>query len=550
MTKAEMFKAALEKDLTKHKNAELLLEVLKVQEEKTKPMVTAAKKQYEYCMEQTAVLARSGNAKQGVSWYETAHKFAIWSATEDFDMYMIASEWNREPRARFWLPRRDVLEGKHRVASRIQEFIDDDKALYLSLSTPPGAGKSTLIKFLLSYIAGKFPQSANMYISYSDGMSKMMYDSVSAMLTDTAEYGHNDIFSNGSPALSAEYSTISYRRKGDFPTIGIISLGGSVTGRTRANKFMVTDDLVKNAEVARNPQRLETLWQDYRDTLTTRQIGDNVKQIMLGTIWSLHDPISKMKTEHEGDPRYRFIAIPVCDEDGHSNFEYKCADNYTDKKIQDIKENSDPVTFSCLYMQTPIEREGLVFSEDNVNWYNGILPEGGLLRKIAVCDVAWGGGDFLSMPFAYIYSDGSIYIHSIVYNNKDKNVTQPLVADQIIKNKSEQIRFEANNGGDSYAENIDNELRNRGVRTNITWKKAPTNQSKIGRIMQYAPDIKKMYFRNDKERGAEYGKFLEDLFRFNQNGKNIHDDAPDSLAQLCDFWFNGTATVEVIQRFV
>ena len=50
--------------------------------------------------------------------------------------------------------------------------------------------------------------------------------------------------------------TISYRRRGDFPTIGLVSLGGSVTGRTRANKFLVSDDLVKNAEVARSPERL------------------------------------------------------------------------------------------------------------------------------------------------------------------------------------------------------------------------------------------------------------------------------------------------------
>ena len=29
------------------------------------------------------------------------------------------------------------------------------------------------------------------------------------------------------------------------------------------------------------------------------QIGEDVKQIMLGTIWSLHDPISRIKLEHE-----------------------------------------------------------------------------------------------------------------------------------------------------------------------------------------------------------------------------------------------------------
>jgi len=222
----------------------------------------------------------------------------------NFDDYMVACEWKREPRARFWLPRRKVLEGKHKIATQIQEFIDDPDALYLGFSMPPGTGKSTLIKFLLAYIAGKYPRSANMYVSYSDGMIKMMLDSEKAILTDHDEYCHNEIFiSNGSPAISAEYKTISYRRAGDFPTLGLVSLGGSVTGRTRANKFLVTDDLVKNKEEARSPERLEKLYGDYLATLTTRMIGDSVKQIQLGTIWSAYDPISRMKAEHEGDPR-------------------------------------------------------------------------------------------------------------------------------------------------------------------------------------------------------------------------------------------------------
>lgn len=101
-----------------------------------------------------------------------------------FDDYMIACEWRREPKARFWLPRRKVLEGQHKIATQIQEFLDDPDALYLGFSMPPGTGKSTLIKFLLAYIAGKYPKSANMYVSYSDAMTKMILDSEKAILTD------------------------------------------------------------------------------------------------------------------------------------------------------------------------------------------------------------------------------------------------------------------------------------------------------------------------------------------------------------------------------
>ncbi len=90
-----------------------------------------------------------------------------------FDEFMIAMELDREPQARFWLPRRKVLEGKHHIATKIQNFMDDPDALFLGFSQPPGTGKTTIIKFLLAYIIGKEPTSANMYISYSDGMTKM-----------------------------------------------------------------------------------------------------------------------------------------------------------------------------------------------------------------------------------------------------------------------------------------------------------------------------------------------------------------------------------------
>ena len=236
--------------------------------------------------------------------YDLIRNTYFYAGQYSFDDFMVGMEWNREPQARFWLPRRKVLEGKHRIVTQIQEFMDDPNALYLGFSLPPGTGKTTLIKFLLAYIIGRDPRAANMYVSYSDGMTKMMLDSEKSMLTDRNEYCFHDIFPGlGEPDISAEYKTLSYRRAGDFPTLGLISLGGSVTGRTRANKFLITDDLVKNKEEARSPERLEKLYSDYTATLTTRMIGDNVKQIMLGTRWSAYDPIGRMEEKNGEDPR-------------------------------------------------------------------------------------------------------------------------------------------------------------------------------------------------------------------------------------------------------
>lgn len=480
--------------------------------------------------------------------YELIYATYLLGAQDSFDDYMSACEFYREPQARFWWPRRKVLEGKHKIATQIQEFIDDPNALYLGFSMPPGTGKSTMIKFLLSYIAGKYPKSANMYVSYSDGMVKMIEDSVRSILTDTDEYRHNDIFpDNGQPDMSAEYHTISYRRKGDFPTIGLVSLGGSVTGRTRSNKFLISDDLVKNSEVARSPERLEKLYSDYKSTLTTRMIGEEVKQIQLGTIWSVHDPISRMKAEHEGDPRYRFIAIPVWDENEQSNFEYEHPDRYTTEKIRQIKEDLDPVDFSCLFLQRGIEKEGLAFPYDEMQYYNGVLPGDEPDNILFFCDVAFGGGDSLAMPICYLYGD-SAYIVDVVFDKNSKEITEPRVVGKIMHHGCKMGRFEANNGGDFYSADIDKALKEKGYRCNISSKKASSTASKTARIEQYAPDIRNLYFLESRLQPEEYRRFMNETTAFSFTGKNTHDDAPDSLAGLCAYLLERQKIITVARR--
>lgn len=481
--------------------------------------------------------------------YNLIRQTYMYAGQYSFDDFMIAMEWEREPKARFWLPRRKVLEGKHRIATRIQQFMDDPDALFLGFSQPPGTGKTTIIKFLLAYIIGKEPKSANMYISYSDGMTKMLLDSVKSMLTDTHEYCFHEIFPGlGEPTTSAEYKTISYRRAGDFPTLGLVSMSGSVTGRTRANRFLVTDDLVKNKEEARSPERLEKLYSDYTATLTTRMIGDNVKQIMLGTRWSSYDPLGRMEDAHGDDPRYTFISIPVWDENEVSNFEYEHPDRYTTEKIRDIKNTIDSADFECLFMQHGIEKEGLAFPADGLRYYNGVLPDGEPDNICFVNDVAWGGGDSLSMPIAYVYGS-DVYIHDWVFDKRDKTVTKPRVIAKILSHKVKMGQTEANNGGEEYSDDVYRMLSTEyHYSINMSHKKAPTNMAKITRIEQHAPTIRQFYFRDSGSRDDDYRRAMNELTSYSFTSKNIHDDAADSMAMMAAYVFGGIKYVSVAKR--
>ncbi|MBO5969309.1 MAG: hypothetical protein J6S14_12515 [Clostridia bacterium] len=486
---------------------------------------------------------------RSAAMYELIKQTYMYAGQYDFDCFMIAMEWNREPKARFWLPRRKVLEGKHGIATKIQNFMDDPDALFLGFSQPPGTGKTTIIKFLLAYIIGQEPKSANMYISYSDGMTKMLLDSVKSMLTDRQEYCFHEIFPNlGEPNTSAEYKTISYRRAGDFPTLGLVSMSGSVTGRTRANRFLVTDDLVKNKEEARSPERLEKLFSDYTATLTTRMIGDHVKQVMLGTRWSAYDPLGRMEDAHGDDPRYTFIAIPVWDENEESNFEYEHPDRYTTEKIRDIKNTIDSADFECLFMQHGIEKEGLAFPADSLRYYNGVLPDGEPDNIAFANDVAWGGGDSLSFPVAYVYGE-DVYIHDWIFDKRDKSVTKPRVVAKILANKIKMGQTEANNGGEEYSDDVYRILRQEyGYSINMSHKRAPTNMAKLTRIEQHAPTIRNFYFRDSNCRDDDYRKAMNELTGFSFTSKNLHDDAADSLAMLAGYLFGGQKIVTVAKR--
>ena len=486
---------------------------------------------------------------RSANMYEVIRNTYFYAGQYSLDDFMIGMEWKREPQARFWLPRRKVLEGKHKIVTQIQEFMDDPSALYLGFSLPPGTGKTTLIKFLLSFIIGCDPKSANMYISYSDGMTKMLLDSIRSMTTDMDEYCFHDIFPGlGTPDISAEYKTISYRRAGDFPTLGLVSMSGSVTGRTRANKFLVTDDLVKNKEEARSPERLDKLYSDYTSTLTTRMIGDNVKQIMLGTRWSAYDPIGRMEADHGGDPRYRFISIPVWDENEVSNFEYDHPDRYTTEKIRDIKGTLESADFECLFMQHGVEKEGFAFASDNLRYYNGVLPDGEPDNIVFTNDVAWGGGDSLSMPIAYVYG-GDVYIHDWVFDRGDKSITKPRVIGKILQHKVKMGQTEANNGGEEYSDDVYRILKDDyGYSINMSHKKAPTTMAKMTRIEQHAPTIRNLYFRSDSCRDDDYRRAMNELTGFSFTAKNLHDDAPDSLAMLVEYLSARPKVITVAQR--
>lgn len=482
-----------------------------------------------------------GMAREFVSLHK---QVLLATAPYDFDSYCLYLEFNREPDKKFYQPRRKFL----RVLVEDLQDLSEGKIDFLGISLPPRVGKSTLCIFFMTWIMGKRPDVASVMSGHSDKLTDGFYRELLSIMSDNETYLWQDVFPNVKIVdNSAKNETIDLNTKKRFPTMTCRSISGTLTGAVEIGTggILYCDDLIEDLEESLNPIRLQSKYDAYLNQLKDRKkLG--ALELMVGTRWNVFDPMGRVQQQYEGNERYRFRVIPALNEDGESNFDYPFDLGFDTAYYRDMKESIDDATWNAKYMGNPYVREGLLFAEDELQFYNGVLPDGEP-EKVAVCDVAWGGGDSTAMPIAYIYGD-AVYIHDVVFNNGDKTITYPAVIGRLKQHLPHRVRFEANNGGHEYADHVDRELRNDGVHINIFSKSAPNKQSKLARIIQFAPDIKKFYFLADKYRSKEYRAFMREVTLFVQTGKNPHDDAPDSLAQLADELYHGSAIVTIMKR--
>jgi predicted phage terminase large subunit-like protein len=142
-----------------------------------------------------------------------------------------------------------------------------------------------------------------------------------------------------------------------------------------------------------------------------------------------------------------------------------------------------------------------------------------------------------------------VYIHDWLFDKGDKMQTKPRVVGKILQNKVKMGRTESNNGGEEYSDDVYRILKqDHGYSINMSTKRAPTSMSKLTRIEQYAPDIRNYYFRSDSCRDADYTRAMNELTGFSFTTKNLHDDAPDSLAMLADYLSAGVKSISVARR--
>ena len=298
-------------------------------------------------------------------FYHLYKNSLLFDAYDDFDAFLLYIEFDREPEKKFYVPRRKLM--KDALVQYLQD-LEDDKLDILTISMPPGTGKSTLGIFYLSWLMGRHPNMCNLASGHADGLTRGFFDGVLSIIEDP-EYLWHDVFPNVKLAdKSSKYETIDLNSIKRFPSLTCRAIGGSLTGATRCEGILYVDDLVSGIEEALSKDRMDTLWMKYFNDLKSRK-KMHCKELHIATRWSVHDPIGRLERENEGNHRAKFICIPALDENGESNFDYDFGVGFNTAYFQNLKENMDEVSFLALYMNQPIEREGLLFPERRVTTY-------------------------------------------------------------------------------------------------------------------------------------------------------------------------------------
>ena len=491
-------------------------------------------------------LQKATGSKKMLDLYFKCHLF---DAPYWFDSFCIYIEKDREPKRKFYVPRRKQLLP---CVEALQDLEDGNLEL-LGISEPPGVGKTTIAEFFLAWEAGKHPELANLIGSHNNAFLNGVYGEMLRILDRGGEYCWGDVFPDlriiNTNARNMMIDIGHDRTEGKrFMTLEFSSIGSGNAGKVRAQNLLYCDDLVDGIETAMSKDRLDKLWQMYYTDLRQRKIGDRCKELHIATRWSLYDVIGRLETEYADDPMAKFIRFSALDENDESNFDYPYGLGYTTEALHRQRDIMDDASWRSLYCNEPIEREGRLYDPEEMRRYSA-LPEREPDSILSICDTKEQGDDFAVMPIVYQYGQ-DFYIADFVCYNGKVEVIEGLIVEGLLKHKVKVCQVESNRGGTLFAQSITEKLRAAGGSTQITTKWTQSN--KETRIIINSTWVKNhclFRYESDYRTDKEYRTAMNLLFSYSMAGKNKHDDVPDVMALMAEFCMNiGGAQAEVFNR--
>lgn len=418
------------------------------------------------------------------------------------------------------------------MCNEMQQFLESDDDV-LVVNEPPRHGKSRTAQCLVEWVLGKDHSQKVMTGSYNEKLSttfaKGVRNTIQEVKADVDKVVYSDIFPD-TRIKRGDGSMNMWSLEDGYNNYLATSPTGTATGFGAT--IILIDDLIKNAEEANNADVKEKQWTWFTDTMLSR-LEEGGKIIIIMTRWASDDLAGKALDHFTSiGMKVRHINMKAIQDDGTM----LCSEILSYKSAMNKKKTMGAEIFNANYQQEPIDLKGRLYS--NFKTYDGELPMFKAIKNYT--DTADEGEDYLcSIVYGQTYADEA-YVLDVIYTKEPMEVTEPAEAKQLFDFKVNDADIESNNGGRGYARSVERILWDEYKSNHTIITPFTQHKNKISRILSNATWVMNhIYFPVDwKNRWPEY---YDAMIKYQREGKNKHDDAPDATTGIAEKIQNGNA---------
>lgn len=412
----------------------------------------------------------------------------------------------------------------------LQEFYEgNDEVLVINM--PPRHGKSRTAGLFVEWVLGKDKNEKIMTGSYNETLSTMFSKNVRNNIQESKVDKYKATFSDVFPNVRIKQGDGAmnlWSLEGGYNNYLATSPTGTATGF--GCSLMIIDDVIKSALEANNADILEKHWEWFTNTMLSR-LEEGGKIIIVMTRWHSLDLAGRILEHYQRTgAKVKHISYKAKQDDGTM----LCSDILSEKSYEEKRKAMGIDIAEANYQQNPIDIKGRLYT--SFKTYTE-LPKDSYGNPVYSAvrnytDTADTGNDYLC-SIDYVEYNQEAYVINVLYTKEGMEITEPAVAKMLYEDKVNVADIESNNGGRGFARNVEAILRNKYRSNATTINTFFQSKNKQSRILSNSTWVMNhIYFPiNWMDRFPEYHKAMS---RYQKEGKNAHDDAPDATTGIAE----------------
>lgn len=408
----------------------------------------------------------------------------------------------------------------------------------LMINCPPGAGKSLLLQYWITWNFARNKQCMFCYVAYGDRLiKKLSRESRNLMMIpEWEELFGKEMDPNDKSVLN--YHLVSGGSRSGL-TAGTIQSGllgldaGNPASKVGFSGALLLDDINSPEVISSLNEQTETP-ETYVRKLTTRRRTPKTPTICIMQRHHKND-FAGWVEEHEPDD-WEWIIIPAIKEDGTSFYPKR----YPLEDLHKI-EKSQPFVFASMYQQNPLAAQGALFKHEWMRYYD-LYPEK-MKKTFITTDTAFTvTGDYTVFCCWGVGEDGNLYLLRMRRGRWESCDVKKYLVEffeqcNIAWRRCRRVYIENTLSGLSLIQALKREC----PKMAIIEVKRGAKKSKRARIEDSSIwcEAGRVWFKKADPHLAE---IYSEMINYNPDDRNPRDDILDNIADACQIAFSGSTS--------